>query len=242
MQKIIFLADLHGNMTATYAMEKEIERHKVDEIWFLGDAIGKGPENDKTCDWVRSHCTHFVGGNWEYELCKKKNEYVYDEFYWNQLGEERFTWLANLPMEDSVWISGIHFRLIHGRPVDQLYFGFDSDEKLSSGITVDNGDKTYGGLICADSHMSFIRAVRNGYVCNTGSVGNSLVIPKAYALLIEGELGSRKPAPITMTILSVPYDNEKAAAIAEDYPGFPCKEAYQKEVMTGIYARFYQTR
>ena len=57
MQKILFLADLHGNMPATLALEKEIEKIKPDDIWFLGDAVGKGPESDKTLDWVRK--------NWE---------------------------------------------------------------------------------------------------------------------------------------------------------------------------------
>ncbi len=35
MAKIILLADLHGNMPATLAMEKEINRIEPDEIWFL---------------------------------------------------------------------------------------------------------------------------------------------------------------------------------------------------------------
>ena len=56
--KIVFLGDLHGNMTATRAMEQELDRIGPDEIWFLGDAIGKGPESDRTCDWVRSRCHH----------------------------------------------------------------------------------------------------------------------------------------------------------------------------------------
>ena len=40
--KIVLLADLHGNMVATKAMEQELERIRPDEVYFLGDAIGKG--------------------------------------------------------------------------------------------------------------------------------------------------------------------------------------------------------
>ena len=65
MSKILFLADLHGNMIATQALEKEIEKIKPDDIWFLGDAVGKGPENHKTLDWVRNNCKHFISGNWD---------------------------------------------------------------------------------------------------------------------------------------------------------------------------------
>ena len=56
MWKIVLLADLHGNMPATLALEKELEKIKPDEVWFVGDAVGKGPESDKTLDWVRTHC------------------------------------------------------------------------------------------------------------------------------------------------------------------------------------------
>ena len=39
MKKIAMLGDLHGNLTATLAMEKALKDYHVDEIWFLGDAI-----------------------------------------------------------------------------------------------------------------------------------------------------------------------------------------------------------
>ncbi len=239
MKRYIFLADLHGNMPATLAMEEEIKRLQPDEIWFLGDAVGKGPESDKTCDWVRSHCHHFVGGNWDYGLSRSRIEKLFptDVFYWDQIGEERFNWLDSLPKEDSVLISGIHFRLIHGRPVDQLYAGYDSDEKLSAGLVSRDGSRTYGGLICADSHRPFVRSMGAGYVMNTGSVGNSIGVTRAHALMLEGEPGSETPAPLQVTVLSVPYDNQKAAAIAEQYPQLPNLKAYQNEVLTGVYSR-----
>ena len=36
MKKIAMLGDLHGNLTATLAMEKALKDYHVDEIWFLG--------------------------------------------------------------------------------------------------------------------------------------------------------------------------------------------------------------
>lgn len=44
MGKILFLSDIHGNMPAVYALEKVIDKIQPDDIWFLGDAVGKGPE------------------------------------------------------------------------------------------------------------------------------------------------------------------------------------------------------
>ena len=38
-------------------------------------------------------------------------------------------------------------------------------------------------------------------------------------------------------ILSVPYDNREAAERTNPYPELPKKEAFQREVLTGIYSR-----
>ncbi|MBR2718779.1 MAG: metallophosphoesterase family protein [Clostridia bacterium] len=70
--KIVMLADLHGNLPATLAMEKHLEKVQPDEIFFLGDAVGKGPSNAETCDWVRNRCTLCLGGNWDYGIGGKE--------------------------------------------------------------------------------------------------------------------------------------------------------------------------
>ena len=95
--KLALVADLHGNLPATEAIAREIAQVGADEIWFLGDAVGKGPDSARTCDWVRSHCTVCIGGNWDYGIGAK--EYPADEYYWDQLGEERMAWLRSLPEE-----------------------------------------------------------------------------------------------------------------------------------------------
>ena len=229
--KTVLLADLHGNMTATQAMERELEKIGPDDIWFLGDAVGKGPESDKTCDWARSHCNHWIAGNWDRGLSRDKEN---DTFYSRQIGPERFAWLDSLPLEDELTIAGIRFRLVHGRFLDPLYLSFDPDEKLREGFRFHDGRPDANGLICADSHRPFIRPLEGGYALNTGSVGDNLSLPRAHALLLEGEI---QDGPLSITVLSVPYDNRKAAETADLYPDLPKKEAYQREVLTGVYSR-----
>ena len=116
--KILFLADLHGNLPATLALEKQLPRIGADQLWYLGDAVGKGPSNAETCDWVRAHCDHFVGGNWDYGIGGK--QFPADDYYWQQLGPERMAWLNSLPSEAEATVSGVRFRLFHGRPVTVL--------------------------------------------------------------------------------------------------------------------------
>ncbi len=239
MAKILFLADLHGNMPATLALEKEMDRICPDDIWFLGDAVGKGPESDKTLDWVRTHCRHFIKGNWD-DGCvqSSKSDNASEDpnsFYCQQLGKERLDWLESLPLEDEVLISGINFRLIHGRPVDINFHSYLSMDELRPGFK-DTKGKLHGGFISADCHMPYIRSHELGYAINTGSVGNSLGVTRCHALLIEGEPGSSVLSPFSMNILSIPYDNELAAKIADEYP-LPNREAYKTEVLTGVYSR-----
>ena len=229
--KIVLLADLHGNMVATEAMEKELDRIQPDDVWFLGDAVGKGPESDKTCDWARTRCNHWIAGNWDRGLSSHREE---NPFYTEQIGEERFRWLDSLPLEDELTISGIRFRLVHGRFLDPLYLSFDPDDKLRAGFRFHDGRPEAGGMICADSHRPFVRPLEGGYAINTGSVGNNLSLPRAHALLLEGE---KERGPLNITILSVPYDNRKAAERADLFPDLPLREAYRKEVLTGVYSR-----
>lgn len=231
--KIALIGDLHGNFVATQAMEAELRRQGAEEIWFLGDAVGKGPQNAQTCDWVRANCSLCIGGNWDYGIGGK--EFPEDGYFWQQLGPQRMDWLRTLPREADAWISGVHFRLFHGRPVTPL-LSVQDDKALFAQAFRANGE-TYSGIIFADSHRPFVRTLNDGYALNTGSVGNSMGVPRAHALLMDGEVGSHVSAPLSMTILSVPYDNQAAAEIARKDDQLPHRESFIREVLTGIYSR-----
>ncbi|MCQ2422667.1 MAG: metallophosphatase family protein [Lachnospiraceae bacterium] len=239
MSKVLFCSDIHGNMPAAEALEAEIERLKPDDIYFLGDAVGKGPESHKAVDWVQRVCRHAIKGNWDDSVCKSITRVTsMDElFYAPQIGPERLAWLNSLALEDEVLISGVWFRLVHGRPGDRLYQAYDSFAEMEEGFVSKVSNRTYGGYVCGDCHMPYVRESSKGYVVNCGSVGNNLGVPKVHAALIEGELGSTEPGTIRIQILSIPYDNRRAAALADEYPDMPNMEAYKHEVMTGEYVR-----
>ena len=222
-----------GPLQLLPAMEKALKDYHVDEIWFLGDAVGKGPQSRETCDWVRANCTRFVGGNWDYGIGGKR--FAADNYFWNQLGEERMNWLNTLPLDMDEWISGTHFRFFHGRPVTDLMLVQHDKSVLAQPFTA-NG-KVYGGVVFADSHRPFLRTLDVGYIVNTGSVGNSMGVPKAHAVIVEGDFGSREPGVLLMSVISVPYDNEAAAEVARRDANLPHREAYIREILTGIYSR-----
>lgn len=240
MSKILFLADLHGNMPATLALEREIKKIAPDDVYFVGDCVGKGPENDKTLEWVRANCKHFVAGNWDDGIVKGSKNclpgYEASHFFWDQLSKEQLAWLESLPFEDEVLISGLNFRIFHGRPTDQNYHSWLNPAELEPAFTNKAGKK-FDGFICADCHQAYIRETGNGFAINTGSVGNALGVPRCHALLIEGDVGSTERTPIRFTTIDIPYDNQLAAEIARNCSELPNKEAYIKEVLTGVYSR-----
>ena len=230
--KIAMIGDLHGNYIATLALEAALKQVQPDEIWFLGDAVGKGPQSRETCDWVRANCTRFVGGNWDYGIGGR--EFAEDGYFWDQLGEERLAWLNGLPREMEATISGVRFRLFHGRPVTPLMSAQTDKDVL--GAAFHAGGEDYTGIIFADSHRPFVRTLHEGYAINTGSVGNSLGVNRAHALILEGTPGEA-PAPLMASILCVPYDNEAAAEAARREKNLPHADAFIAEVLTGIYSR-----
>lgn len=231
--KIALVADLHGNMTAVAALEKDLKRRGADQIWCLGDAVGKGPSSDRTFDWARANCQVMLRGNWDEGVGAK--QFANDAFYHEQLGEARLGVLRSLPLEASLTLSGKRLRFIHGRPVmDRLYTVTDPEELLAPFFLPD-----YHYLFYGDAHRQAVRTLSCGLMVNVGSVGNGLGIPHLAYALIEGE--ERGGAPLDITLVNLPYDNRAAAEEARLRPGMRSPDAYIGEVLTGVYARHLQS-
>ncbi len=226
--RIALVSDLHGNYTAVKALEEDLLRRVPDEIWCLGDLVGKGPSSDLSFDWAVRNCRVILGGNWDYGIGKR--EYPRDRFYHDQLGKDRLAVLSALPVEMRLQLAGRNIRLIHGRPVmSRLLAIQDSRETLSALLEPD-----YDMLIYADCHRQGVRTIE-GQIVNIGSVGNALGVPMVQYALLEGEPGNR-PAPLEVRLITLPYDNQAATQEAREQPELPHMDAYISEILTGVYA------
>jgi predicted phosphodiesterase len=56
------ISDIHSNFEALQAVLADIERHKVDEIYCLGDVVGYGP-NPRECVDLVMNCKVVLLGN-----------------------------------------------------------------------------------------------------------------------------------------------------------------------------------
>lgn len=230
--KLALIADLHGNMPAVEALEKDLIRRNIQTVWCLGDIVGKGPSSRETCDWARRHCEFIVAGNWDLGIGNK--HFPRDSYYWEQLGQERLAFLSKLPLEGELTFSGLNFRLIHGRPIMPELAWPHADASLLNPYFDANG-KAYDGVIYADCHRPALRVLQGKYLLNTGSIGNSLGVPRVHYLILDTE--DENYAGFDMNIVSLPYDNEKAARLAREDEALPYREAYINEVLTGVYSR-----
>lgn len=233
MRRIALIADLHGNLPAVQALEKDLTTRQVDEIWCLGDMIGKGPSSPDTFDWAMQNCSVILRGNWDEGVGKRifaRN----DCFYYEQLGDKRMQKLLELPLEHHAVISGKRLRLLHGRPVmPVLQSTQEAEEDL-----VWLFEPGYDIVGYADIHRPGLRTLNEGRILfSIGSVGNNLGgLPMVNYSILTCAPGS-EIAPFDLQYICLPYDNAQAARDAENAQGLHSWEAFVREVTTGIYSR-----
>ena len=230
--KIAMVADLHGNLPAVEALDRDLARRGIKHIYCLGDMIGKGPSSADTMDWALSKCEIILQGNWDGGIGFK--EFPADEFYYNQLGEKRMKILRELPKEHVMTLSGRKTRLIHGRPTMPRPIPIhDGRSELEPYFLPD-----FEVLGYADVHTQGVRIVNHrGTLFNTGSVGNA--IGSTYVQYCIVEAGGTREDPLDITMVSLSYDNARAAEDARlaGEKGLVNWELFIREVMTGHYAR-----
>ena len=232
--KIAFVADLHGNWPATCALEADLEQQQPDRIICLGDTVGKGPSNDKTFDWAMSRCDLIIVGNWDYGVGEQA--FPNDEYYWNQLGEERLRALRQLPRESEMMLSGRRVRLMHGRPVMDTLITVRHDADTIQTFFRDAQGNPFDVVLYADAHRQAMRTVNPGLFINTGSVGNAMGVTYCCYAIVEATPGDT-PAPFEVRLRQLPYDREQAIRDALAAPGVPRIETYMTELRTGVYSR-----
>lgn len=234
MTEIALVADLHGNLPAVEALDRDLKKRGIEKIWCLGDVVGKGPSSADTYDWALSRCEILLMGNWDSGIAFK--EFPKDQFYYDQLGEKRMQGLKEFLPEYECMISGRKMRLFHGRPILPAPIQIYHEEELLSPYFLPDFDV----VGYADVHRQGMRVLgHQGLLFNTGSVGNGIGVPMVQYAILRGELNGKEISPLDINLVSLPYDREKAIqdTLEAEKNGLFNAAAFCREIETGIYSR-----
>jgi diadenosine tetraphosphatase ApaH/serine/threonine PP2A family protein phosphatase len=152
MRYAIF-SDIHANLEALEAVLAKIDeisqQEPVDEIWFLGDLVGYGPNPNECIEKLRGRTNVIIAGNHDWAAVGKIDledfspaARISAEWTARQLTEEHRDFLANLPER----LEFGECTLVHGSPYGPLW------EYLTSELLAERSFQYFNTRYCFVGH------------------------------------------------------------------------------------------
>ncbi|MEW6213656.1 MAG: metallophosphoesterase family protein [Nitrospirota bacterium] len=213
------LSDVHSNLEALKAVLKDVGQRKIENIVFLGDAVGYGPNPNKCIELLVDRCKILLAGNHDWGVLGLTdiayfNEYAREAIEWTRgvLTEENRKILKSFPVKKEIRNGSIF--LVHSTPKEPEEWHY-----LLTLWDAEINFHYFDNKFCflGHSHQPFIierlssgelvtckEAARIGksarYIINAGSVGQPRDgDPRACYVIIDDE---------KIEIIKVPYDIE----------------------------------
>jgi predicted phosphodiesterase len=201
------ISDVHANLEALNEVLKDIKERKVKNIFFIGDAVGYGPNPNECVALLNKACKVLLAGNHDWAVTglteiESFNPYAKAAIRWTDevLTEESRRSIEGFKLIKNLQKEGI--LLVHSTPWETEEWHY-----LLSYEDAERCFRDYRQWICfvAHSHMPFIlerlpsgkmqkykdKAIlgkENRYVVNAGSVGQPRDRdPRACYALMDGE-------------------------------------------------------
>jgi len=188
--KYAVISDVHANSEALKSVLKDINKRQIRDIFFLGDAVGYGPEPNESVELLKAECKTIIAGNHDCGVLGLTetgsfNEYARAALAWTRgvLTADNNEILRTAPLKSE--ISGMDITLVHASPCEP--------EKWNYLLTLSDAEINFKYMhtdICfiGHSHRPFIiemsiagdlktnkhemyKTEGSRYIINTGSVG-----------------------------------------------------------------------
>jgi predicted phosphodiesterase len=213
-------SDVHSNLEALTAAIADIEQRKIEDIMFLGDAVGYGPDPNECIDILVERCKILLAGNHDWGVIGRTdinyfNEYARYAIEWTKavLTEKNNNILKSLPVQKESRGKDILF--VHSTPKEPEEWHY-----LLTLWDAEMNFHYFDNKFCflGHSHQPFIierlpsgelisyrDAARikksSRYIINVGSVGQPRDgDPRISYAIIDGK---------NIEIIRVPYDIER---------------------------------
>ena len=229
MTRIAVVSDIHGNLPALQAVERDLRRRGVERVINLGDSLSGPLLPRETAQYLMASGWLHLSGNHERQvLTQGPAQWSPPDAYAHaQLGAHEFAWMAALrPCRDG----GDGIYLCHASPRSDLEYLLETVEP--QGVRIATADEVRQRLAGVDAplvlcgHTHHPRAVRTStgqLIVNPGSVGlQAYDDDRPYPHLIETgspdaryAIVERLPEGWGAALITVPYEHEAMALLAE---------------------------
>ncbi len=200
MTRIVILADIHGNLPAFEAVQKDIKQLAPDQVIVNGDILNRGPQSLECLHAVRATGWPVVFGNHEAYALMRVDGDVAEEWrsdFWlsfqlvaQQLSAEEVAYLRALPRDYVVNVPNLPaMRIVHGsmRALNDGIGFWMSDADLLEAVEAAPEPIVIG----AHTHRTFQHRVGARWMLNCGAVGAPFNgDPGAQYLLMTAQNGS----------------------------------------------------
>ena len=170
--KIAVLSDAHGNAFFFQKCINEIHRHKVSDIFFLGDCYGYMRDGDHILTMLRKMDAQVLLGNHEAMLLGRlPYDLQKEEIYGLKKDRENISnsnqeFIKGLLPEKITEIEGIKILFVHGRPDDPLNGYLYENDKLYEWKQLE-----YDFVFMGHTHYPYIKKIGCTTYVNVGSCG-----------------------------------------------------------------------
>lgn len=188
MDKIAIISDVHGNITALKAVIDDIENRNISKIYCLGDSVLKSCNSDLVIDLLREKCEVILKGNCDEAISRPD---IPKGRFWTRdlIGDERASFIYNLPISYEFYMSGHLIRLFHSSPFGLDYVFnpmFSNKNTIYSATEIHDGMELFKNtdfigksnldpipdiIGYGHIHTPNIVRIRNKTIFNPGSVG-----------------------------------------------------------------------
>jgi predicted phosphodiesterase len=117
------LSDVHANLEALDAVLRDVDKRKIENLFFLGDAVGYGPNPNECIEVLVERCKILLAGNHDWGVLGRTGITYFNEFAriaitWTQsvLTEENRRTLLSFPVKKEK--KGEDMLLVHSTPKD----------------------------------------------------------------------------------------------------------------------------
>ena len=243
--KIILFSDIHANLPALEGFFADIERHRTDSIYCLGDLVGYNVWPNEVVDEIRKRGIPTIAGNYDsgigrmsqdcgcaYKSQAEKDMGAISIRYTNSImqnGQRRYlrTLPAHIKLEFQLNEDRLNMLLVHGSPRKINEYLFEDRDGQSFYRLMEQAD---ADVMCfGHTHKPYHRIlqtppgvqIRYRHAINAGSIGK----PKdgdprgGYVLItINDNSTVADKDSIQVEFLRFDYDIEKAARAVEESP------------------------